>query len=81
MARRKTTMYIDEDLLRSTKVAAARAGKNEYEVVEEALRRYLGLDVLERIWARSDLSEEEALEVAHEELHRARAERAGSEEG
>ncbi len=68
-------MYIEENLLRSAKVAAARAGKNDYEVVEEALRRYLGLDVLERVWARSDLSEEEALQIAYEELHRARSEK------
>ena len=80
MTRKKTTMYIDEDLLRSAKVAAARAGKNDYEVVEDALRRYLGLEVLERVWARSDLSEEESLRIAYEELHRARSEKARSKD-
>lgn len=45
-------MYIEESLLRATKVAAARAGKHEYEVFEEALRQHLGLAaVVERIWA------------------------------
>jgi hypothetical protein len=39
---RKTTMYLEEDLLRAAKIAAARTGKRDYEVVEEALRAYLG---------------------------------------
>ena len=37
MVRKKTTVYIDEALLRAAKVAAARSGKREYEVFEEAL--------------------------------------------
>jgi len=36
--RRKTTIYVEDDLLRATKIAAARAGKRDYQVVEEALR-------------------------------------------
>jgi putative PIN family toxin of toxin-antitoxin system len=46
-------MYIDEGLLRQAKVAAARGGKHDYEVVEAALERYLGLKVPDRVWARS----------------------------
>ncbi len=72
MPRKKTTVYLDEDVLRATKVAAARQGKREYEVVEEALRRYLGLELLERVWSRSDLSEEEAMALAYEELEKER---------
>jgi hypothetical protein len=53
--RRKTTVYLEDDLLRATKVAAARAGKRDYQVVEEALRAYLGLELLERVGARSEL--------------------------
>lgn len=35
------TTYVDEDLLRSAKVLAARRDGKVYEVLEEALRRYL----------------------------------------
>ena len=81
MGRKKTTVYIDEALLRAAKVAAARSGKREYEVFEDALRRHLGLaGVVERIWAgispEQAPSEEEATRIAAEELAAARAERA-----
>lgn len=72
MARKKTTVYVEEDLLRSTRVMAAREGKRDSDIVEEALRSYLGVDVLERVWSRSDLDESQALELAYEELHRSR---------
>jgi Arc/MetJ family transcription regulator len=70
--RTKTTIYIDDEVLQATRLLAAREGKEENEIFEEAIRRHLGLDVLDDIWARSDLTEDEALEVAYEELHRAR---------
>lgn len=41
MARRKMTTYVDEELLRSAKVLAARRDGKVYEVLEEALRSYL----------------------------------------
>lgn len=56
-------------MLRVTKIAAARTGKRDYQVVEEALRAYLGLDLLERVGARSKLTEDEALDLAYQELH------------
>jgi hypothetical protein len=72
MAKKKTTVYVEEDLLRSARVAAARAGKPDSDILEEALRRYLLTDVLERVWARSDLDEEQALTLAYDELHKMR---------
>ncbi len=75
MARKKTTVYLDEEILRAAKVAAARQNKREYEILEEALRRYLGMDLLERIWERADLTEEEALALAYDELEKARQQR------
>lgn len=72
MARKKTTVYLDEELLRAAKVLAARTGKKEYEVFEEALRSHLGMEVLQRSWDRSRLGEEEALDLAYGELHRSR---------
>ena len=59
-------------MLQATKVAAARAGKRDYQVVEEALRAYLGLELLERVGARSKLREDEALDLAYQELHQSR---------
>ena len=73
--RRKTTVYLDEDLLRGAKVMAARTDRKDYEVLEAALRQYLGVDVLERVWARSDLTDDEGLKVAYEELDAMRRDR------
>jgi hypothetical protein len=72
MARKKTTVYIDSDLLRAAKVRAARRGQKDYEVFEEALRKLLGLEAVAKVWERSDLSEQEALDLAYRELHEAR---------
>jgi hypothetical protein len=68
----KTTVYLDEDILRATRVLAARSEMRDSEVVEKALRSYLGIDALESIWARSDLDEQEALRLAYEAVHEAR---------
>lgn len=73
MARTKTTIYLDPELLRAAKVAAARLGKKDYEVFEDALRAYLGVDVLERVWRKAKLGEEEALAFAYKELRASRA--------
>jgi hypothetical protein len=70
--KRKTTVYLEDELLRATKIAAARSGKRDYQVVEEALRAYLGLDLLEGVGARSGLKENEALDLAYRELHQSR---------
>lgn len=75
MAKTRTTLTIDEDVLRAVKVRAARSGKGDSEVIEEALRRALGLDLLQRLWARNDLAEEEAVELAVEAQHATRRRR------
>jgi len=72
MARKKTTIDIEDTLLRAMKVLAARTGKKVYEVVEDALRGYLGVGALEKIWNRSQLTGKEALEIAYQELHASR---------
>jgi hypothetical protein len=66
MAKTRTTLTIDEEVLRAVKVRAARTGKGDSEVIEEAIRRDLGLDLMERLWARNDLTEAEALDLALE---------------
>ncbi len=70
--KRKVTYYIAEDVLRAAKVTAAREDRPDSEVIERALRRYLGFDVLERVWSRSGLTEKEAMELAVSEVHAAR---------
>jgi hypothetical protein len=69
MAKVRTTLTIDETVLRAVKVMAARSGKGDSEVIEEALRRELGLDLLERLWERNKLPEEEAVALAVEAQH------------
>ena len=72
MRKVRTTLTLDEQVWRAVKVKAARTGKGDSEVIEEALRRDLGLDLLERIWAKSDLEESEATALAVEAQHATR---------
>lgn len=72
MPKTRTTLTIDEDVLKAVKVRAARTGKGESEVIEDAVRRDLGLDLMERLWARNDMPEDEAMELALEAQQAAR---------
>lgn len=76
--KKKVTFYVDEDVMRAARVRAARTDKRDSEVVEEALRAYLGFDVLASVWARSNLSEDEAMRLAVEETHAARTDKRAS---
>lgn len=66
MPRTRTTLTIDEDVLRAVKVHAARTGKGDSEVIEEAVREHLGLGLLERLWSTNSLDETEAMALALE---------------
>lgn len=67
MPKARTTLTIDPDVLRAVKVRAARTGRGDSEVIEEAVRRYLGFDLLDRLWSRDDeLTEESATQLALE---------------
>ena len=72
MGKVRTTVTIDESVLRAVKIRAARLGRGDSEVIEESLRRDLGLDVLERLWAQNDLPEDQALALAVEAQHKTR---------
>ena len=72
MAKVRTTLTIDEEVLRAVKVRGARTGKGDSQVIEEALRRELGLDLLERLWRRDGIGEDEALAIAVEAQHKTR---------
>jgi hypothetical protein len=75
MSKVRTTLTVDAEVLRAVKVRAARTGKGDSQVIEEALRRDLGLDLLDRLWARNQLSEEEATALAVEAQHAVRRRR------
>jgi len=72
MPKVRTTLTVDSDVLRAVKVKAARSGKGDSEVIEEALRRDLGLDLLEKLWTRNQLSESGAMNLAVEAQHATR---------
>ena len=65
-------MTIDEDVLRAVRVRAARLGRRDSDVIEEAVRQQLGLDLLRRAWDAADLGEEEATALAVEAQHATR---------
>lgn len=52
MRKVRTTVTLAEDVLRWVRVRAARQGKGDSQVIEESLRRDLGLDLLERLWGK-----------------------------
>lgn len=72
MAKVRTTVTLDEQVMRAVRVQAARTGRRDSDVIEEALRRALGFDVYERLWERAHLGEDAAMELAVEEQHRSR---------
>lgn len=72
MAKEKVTIYLDPQVARAMRVAAARRGVRDSEVVEQALRSTLLTGILERAWAGTGLSEEEAMELAVREQHASR---------
>lgn len=86
--RRKTTVYLDGDVLTATKVVAAGRGRSESQVIEDALRAYLHRGELEaaradlsalmdRLAEQAELSDQDAMAVAVDEVRAERARRAG----
>ena len=77
MARRAATVRLDDEVLDAIRREAARSGRSEDEVVEDAVRRYLGPSVLDRLSERNRLDEDEAMAIALEEVSAYRQERRG----
>jgi gamma-glutamyl:cysteine ligase YbdK (ATP-grasp superfamily) len=72
----RTTVTLDEEVFRAVKVKAARTGKRDSQVIEEALRRDLGLDDLRDVWARvKPAAEGEGMALAAAEVDAMRGER------
>jgi hypothetical protein len=78
MARVNTQVELDERLLELVEQRATATGRDRDEVIEEALRRQIEdesfEEVLETVRQRSDLTDEQALELAYTELKAMRAE-------
>ena len=75
MARQKVTLYLDPVVLRRMRVAAAREGIRDSELVERAVKEHIGMSAWERIWAETEqlgLSDEEAMQLALEAQHTGR---------
>ena len=75
VAKKKVTFYLDDDVLRATRVTAARRDRRDSDVVQDALRAFLGFNVVQEVRSRSDLSEDEAMEMAVSEVHAMRNEK------
>jgi predicted transcriptional regulator len=72
MAKMRTTVTLDAEVLRAVRIKAARTGRADSAVIEEALRRDLGLDLLEQLWERNSLAEPAANALALEAQHATR---------
>ncbi len=78
MSKSRTTVTLDDDVFRAVKIKAARTGKRDSQVIEDSLRRDLGLDDLAEIWAKvSPAAEREGMALATDELRAMRKERRG----
>jgi hypothetical protein len=75
MPKVRTTVTLDEEVLKWVKVRAARIGKGDSEVIEDSLRRDLGLELLERLWSKNQMPEAQAVKLAVEAQHSTRPRR------
>ena len=75
MPKIRTTVTLDAEVLKWVKLRAARMGRGDSEVIEDALRRDLGLELLDRLWSKNQLPEAEAARLAIEAQHATRPRR------
>lgn len=75
MAKVRTTVSLDDEVMRWVKVRAARLGKGDSQVIEDSLRRDLGLELLERLWSENRMDEMKATKLALEAQHSTRSSR------
>lgn len=86
MTRRKTTLYLDPDVVTATKVIAATTARSESDVVEAALRAYLRTAevdaaakdlsaLMARLAESSELDDDAAMAIAVEEVRAVRKSR------
>lgn len=75
MAKSAAAVRLDDEVLDAVRQEAARSGRSEDQVVEPAVRRYVGPSVLDRLRERNRLGEDDAMEIAREEIAAHRRER------
>jgi tellurite resistance protein len=71
MSKVRTTLTIDESVMKAVKMRAARTGGGDSQVIEDSLRR----DLLERLWEHNNLSGDDAEALAVEAQHKTRSRR------
>ena len=95
--RKKTSLYLDRQLVQTTKMIALNTGKHEYEIIEEALREYVdarredarrdALTLLDEVADRheregaSSLTDDETMAMVIKEINVLRAERPHAQPG
>ena len=75
MTKIRTALTLDAEVMRMVKGRAVREGKDDSVVIEEALRRDLGLELLEKSWTTNRLSVEQANQLGLEAQHSTRTRR------
>lgn len=75
MPKVRTTVTLDDEVLKWVKVRAARLGVDDSQVIEDSLRRDLGMALLERPWANNQMPEDQAIQLALEAQHATRRRR------
>jgi predicted transcriptional regulator len=86
MPRVRTEIEVDEELIDRAERHAERSGRPRNDIIEEALRRGLDagpslVEIASEIWERSDLTGEEAMEIARAETDAVRAARRDTKPG
>lgn len=74
-AREHVSIDLDAEVAAILRAHAAEAHLSEGEIIDRAVRAYDLRALIARIRDRSDLNEQQAIALAREELHAARAER------
>jgi predicted transcriptional regulator len=73
MSKTRTTVTLDDEVFRAVRIKAARTGQRDSQVIEEALRRDLGLDELGELWAKvSPAPGQEGMKLASDEVRASR---------
>ena len=78
MSSEPISVVLHDDLADVVRREASRTGRTEAEVVELAVQRLALPPILDRLWDRATLSEDEAMAIAVEETRAVRAQRRAS---
>ena len=75
MSKSAATVKLDDEVLDAVRREAERSGRSKDQVVEAAVRRYIGPSVLDRLRERNRLGEDKAMAMAVEKVAANRRER------